>query len=138
MIYLYLAGMLEACVSSWVHDSYQSTYYHLKLLKIENIWIRHLIQTWKQYLNISFRVHISKFLWHVPGTADKGKKVSPPKSSAVKMSLSNTENWIMAFLSWHWWLLAALKNKKKNDDNIFWTLNFENWLSLNSDQCRMK
>ena len=132
MIYLYLAGMLEACVSSWVHDSYQSTYYHLKLLKRMSIGIRNLIHTCKQ--KISPRIHSTKFLWYIPGTADKGKKASPPKSSAVKMSLSNTENWIMAFLSWHWWLLAALKNKKKDDDNIFWTLNFEK----NSDQCRMK
>ena len=28
----------------------------------------------------------------IPGTADKGKYVSPPKSSAVIISLSNTEN----------------------------------------------
>ena len=37
----------------------------------------------------------------LPGTADNGKYVSPPKSSEVRISLSNNENWIIAFFSWH-------------------------------------
>ena len=40
-------------------------------------------------------VMILDIIYHIkgiPGTADNGKYVSPPKSSAVIISLSNTEN----------------------------------------------
>ena len=62
----------------------------------------------------NFCVKIYDITYHneeIPGTADNGKYVSPQKSSAVMISLSNTENWIIAFRSWHCFVFAALDVK---------------------------